>query len=263
MGNEQNQLQMEKYKECLMHVNNDLGMLLQNAENLAYKLGVIKSSDFHYKDYDYYNQFEQKDLATLRKNIVSSIKFLKAQFIAIKQETGKEYMFPPSIENIKKDIKFLKKQIKLKSPNDVKYYKAILSILEDRKFIKIDYKEDDNLNNINKKSDVNPAMWMNMAPSILNHIDKNVENFQMNEEQDKLPDINRDVIKNNNESLIKSNKINEKNKEINNLLKECKDLNYIKDQINKFEEMYGRDPYIEECNENLYYQIMNDISEYR
>jgi hypothetical protein len=32
-----------------MHVNNDLGMLLQNAENLAYKLGIINPENFHYK----------------------------------------------------------------------------------------------------------------------------------------------------------------------------------------------------------------------
>ena len=90
----QSNVQIEKYLECLIYVNNDLGILLQNAENLAYKLKVIDKKDMQYLSYDYYNQFEKKDVHTLRKNIKSSLKFLEAQFIAIKQETGKEYIFP-------------------------------------------------------------------------------------------------------------------------------------------------------------------------
>ena len=54
------QIQLNKYKECLMHVNNDLGMLLQNAENLAYKLGVIEENEMCYLNYDYYNQYKKK-----------------------------------------------------------------------------------------------------------------------------------------------------------------------------------------------------------
>ena len=51
MGNMQSltQIQLSKYKECLIHVNNDLGMLLQNAENLAYKLGVLKKPNFSFQ----------------------------------------------------------------------------------------------------------------------------------------------------------------------------------------------------------------------
>ena len=85
MGNEgqaMTQIQLNKYKECLMHVNNDLGMLLQNAENLAYKLGVIEENEMRYLNYDYYNQYKKKDIMTLRKNILSSLNFLSKQFIA-------------------------------------------------------------------------------------------------------------------------------------------------------------------------------------
>lgn len=276
MGNETEQIQIEKYKECLMHVNNDLGMLIQNAENLAYKLGAIKSNQFHYKAYDHYNQFDKKDIWTLRKNILSSLRFLEAQFIAIKQETRKEYIFPPSIEKIKYDVKNWKKIIENKSPEDVKYYNAILSMLEKKKYTDIAGAEEVyKICNANKKSDATPYMWMYMSPPILNHIDKNSEKYQIKFQSDKnfMPDIhidNADNAGNNdnennmsdynvNEDLISSNDINKEIREINNLLEECKDYKFIKKKIEHFKDKHKKYPYIEEKNYNLYDKIMNDM----
>ena len=265
MGNEEqmDQVQLEKYKECLMHVNNDLGMLIQNAENLAYKLGAIKANQFHYKAYDYYNQYDKKDIWTLRKNILSSLHFLKVQFVAIKQETGKEYIFPPSIEKIKDDVKNWKEIIEKKSPKDVEYFDAILSILEKKKYNDITgatevYK----MCNNNKRSDATPFMWMYMSPPILNHIDSNIESTQMKYKSNKnfMPDINRDVAEIDNEKLIKSNELNSKTREINKLLKECKDYDYIRKKITEFKEKHNNDPYIENENLGLYIEIMSDYT---
>ena len=44
MGNKQTQIHLEKYKEYLMHIHNDLGMLIQNSKNLEF----IKANQFHY-----------------------------------------------------------------------------------------------------------------------------------------------------------------------------------------------------------------------
>lgn len=263
MGNGQEQIQLEKYRECLMHIHNDLGMLIQNAENLAYKLGVIKADQFHYKRYDYYNQFNKKDIWTIRKNILSSLKFIKAQLIAIKQETGKEYIFPPSIGKIKNDVKYLKELVEKKSPKDVIFYDAILFFLEKKKFIKIS--DSEKVYKIccnNKKSDATQYMWMNMSPPILNNIDSNVENNLIKYQSDEnfMPDIIRDEIEQgDNEKLIVSNEINNKTREINKLLKECKNYDIIKKKISEFNEIYRSSLYIEEENIELYNKILNDM----
>lgn len=270
MGNETQQVQLEKYKECLMHVNNDLGMLIQNAENLAYKLGAIKSNQFHYKTYDYYNQFDKKDILTLRKNILSSLHFLKVQFTAIKQETGKEYIFPPSIEQIKSDVKNWKKIVEKKSPEDVKYYDAILSIIEKKKYTDIAGAEEVyKLSYKNKRSDATPYMWIYMSPPILNHIDSNIEknHIKYGHKENNMPDIIRNDDENiekeknmnANEGLLNSNDINRDIRDINRLLEECKDLKFIKKKIEHFIEKHRQEPYIEENNYKLYDKIMNDI----
>lgn len=267
MGNEgqaTTQIQLNKYKECLMHVNNDLGMLLQNAENLAYKLGVIEENEMRYLNYDYYNQYKKKDIMTLRKNILSSLNFLSKQFIAIKQETGKNYIFPPSVEEIKNDIKYWRKLVAKKSPKDVKYYDAIISIIENNKYTEIEGAEEVyNYSKNGKETDVNPYMWMNMSPPILNNIDKNVENITLKNYQNKdfNPDINRDVKNDNDEKLLKSNEKHKDAKEINKLLKECKDYEYIKKKISNFILIYKNEPYIEEQNIKLYNLLYNSIME--
>lgn len=252
-GKEQEQIQLDKYKECLMHVNNDLGMLLQNAENLAYKLGIINPENFHYKNYDYYNQYEIKDVNRLRRNIISSLKFLKVQLIAIKQETNKEYIFPPSIDNIIYDMKNLKKLIEQKSPTDTQYYDAILKFLQEKKFI--DIVGSDEIYKIcykNKISDTNPFMWMFLSPSILNHIDKKAGILQNN----LGPDVDRDEFSIDS-GLVMSNEFYSKLKELNRCLKECNDYNYIKNQIEKFNEKFKKDPvsFIEESNKEKYLKI--------
>jgi len=264
MGNQQEltQIQLNKYKECLMHVNNDLGMLLQNAENLAYKLGVLRKEEFHYLCYDYYNQYEKKDIWTLRKNIISSLNFLKKQFIAIKLETGKEYILPPSIEEIKKDIKFWKKLVGKKSPEDIKYYEAILELINNRKYTEIEgWEEVYDKCKKGKGSDATPYMWMNMSPPILNNIDKNVENISMQNHLNKNfnPDLKRDVQENRDPKLIRANQINNDTKELNKLLKEYKDYEYIKLKISDFIENYEIEPYIDEQNRNLYNVLYNSI----
>ena len=256
------QIQLCKYKECLIHVNNDLGMLLQNAENLAYKLGVLKKEEFHYKSYDYYNQYEEKNILTLRKNILSSLNFLKKQFIAIKLETGKEYIFPPSIEQVKNDVKHWKKLVEKKSPEDIKYYDAIISIIDNRKYTEIEGWEEvyDKCNN-NKGSDVSPYMWMNFSPPILNNIDNNVENIYLKNQMNPNfnPDLNRDGKENTDPKLFRANEINKDTKYINKLLKECRDYEFIKKRIVEFMDNYKCEPYIDEQNIKFYKIIYNSI----
>ena len=262
MGTEQDQIQLEKYKECLMYVNNDLGMLLQNAENLAYKVGAIKPKHFHYQKYDFYDQYEKKDILTLRKNIISSLNFLKKQFIAIKQETGKEYIFPPSIELIKNDVQNWKKKIEIINPDDTKYYNAILSMLEKKKYNDIPgSNEIYKLCNKNKESDANPYMWIFMSPPILHNIDSGIEQSQLEcqNNQNVRPDVKRDVQKKINDDLIKSNEFYIKTKEINTLLKEYKDIEKILTKIYEFKDKFKIDPAIETENLNLYNAIMNNM----
>jgi hypothetical protein len=255
---EQKVIQINQYKQCLIYVNNDLGMLIQNAENLAYKLGAIKPEDFHYLSFDYYKQYDKKDLWTLRKNIISSLKFLKAQFTAIKQETGKEYVFPPSIEEIKYYIKSLKNLIETISPSDAKFYDAIISFLEQKQFIDIDgadeiYKICYN----NKKSDVNHLMWMNMSPPILNSIDKMCDENN----NDNMPDIPKDVPAKDNKHLMKSNARYQDEKNINALLENknenLKDM--IIEKLNDFQDKYQSFPRIKEENICFYNKIIKDL----
>ena len=258
---EQKLIQIDQYKQCLIYVNNDLGMLIQNAENLAYKLGAIKSKDFHYLSFDYYKQYDRKDLWTLRKNIISSLKFLKAQLTAIKQETGKEYVFPPSIDEIKYYIKSLKNLIEKISPSDVNFYDAIINFLEQKQFIDIDGV--DEIYRIcynNKKSDVNHLMWMNMSPPILNSIDKICdENINEN-----MPDIPKDVPAKDNKHLMKSNDRYKDEKTLNALL-EAKNENLrdmIIEQLEGFKNKYQCFPSIKEENINFYNKIIKDLKYY-
>lgn len=261
MGNlnsELTQVQLDKYKECLIYVNNDLGMLLQNAENLAYKLGAIKQDELHYLSYDYYKQYKTKDIFVIRKNIISSLNFFKKQLIAIKQETGKEYILPPSIDQIKEDIKNWKKKVEKISPEDVKYYNTIISILEDRKYTEIQgWEEVYDKCKKSKESEATPYMWMNMSPPILNNIDKNVENMRLNNQSNPNfePDINRENKNSGDQKLILSNQINKEIKEINRLLKEKREFSKIKQKISDYINKYECEPYIEESNKELYQQI--------
>ena len=258
------QMQVDKYMQCLMNVNIDLGILIQNAENLAYKLGAIKNQNLQYKAYDYYNQYDRKDIMTLRKNILSSLSFLKAQFIAIKQETGKEYIYPPSINKIKTDVKTWKGIIEKINPDDAKYYTAILEILDNKKYNPIRGTEDVyKICNQNKKSDLSPYMWMFIAPPVLNHIDnsnkENENNIGANNNS------NPDLTIQGNDSSSEANKINlissndnfKEQREINDLLRIYNEN--IHDQlifkVMAYHEMHKNYPYIEKENENIFNKI--------
>ena len=266
----QSSVQSNKFQECLMYVNNDLGILLQNAENLAYKLGVIKKEEMKYLSYDYYNQFEQKDIGTLKKNIISSIKFLKAQFIAIKQETGKDYIYPPSIEEIIKDVIKWKELIKEKSPTDLIYFKNIYSLLNKGK--SKNFKDSENIYqdciNNNKKTNITPYMWMYYSPQILHNIDKNNEIIQnkMDTNGQSNPDIIRGPSQTYKDNLIKTKEIYKEIQEINamiNNLKENKDEGkkideeQIKLKIEEFISEYKQEPFIEKENQKIYGQLID------
>ena len=259
------QMQLDKYKKCLMNVNIDLGILIQNAENLAYKLGAIKAKDFKYKAYDYYNQYDIKDIMTLRKNILSSLKFLKAQFSAIKEDAGKEYIYPPSIDKIKTDIKKWMGVIGKINPDDVKYYKAILEILENKKYNNIKgSKEVYKICKENKKSDLNPYMWMYISPPILSHIDKNNKENEQKAEADanSMPDLALDENDKNkiNIGLISSNDYYVEQREINELLRNYKEQDYeqLALKVNNYIDKYKQLPYIEKENEIIFDQILKD-----
>ena len=268
----QSSIQLNKYYECLMYVNNDLGMLLQNAENLAYKLGAIGIEDLQYLNYDYYNQFERKDENVLRKNIISSMKFLEAQFIAIKQETGKDYVFPPSIDEIKKDVQKWKKKLEDKDKNskDIVLFDKIYSILNEKKFQKIkDKKKIYQACLERNKTNITPYMWMLYSPPILNNIDQNIENQKNNENKDNsMPDIIRgksQVCKNN---LINSNIYNKDINEINTMLRKLEESGdrgselleeSIKLKLENFDYKYRRKPIIFEENKTIYKKLLLDF----
>jgi len=268
----QSSIQLNKYCECLMYVNNDLGMLLQNAENLAYKLGAIGIEDLQYLNYDYYNQFERKDENVLRKNIISSMKFLEAQFIAIKQETGKDYVFPPSVDEIKKDVQKWKKKLedKDKKSKDIILFDKIYSILNEKKFQKIKDKKEIYQTCLERnRTNITPYMWMLYSPPILNNIDQNIEMQKNNENKDNsMPDIIRgksQVCKN---DLINSNIYNKDINEINAMLRELKENEdkrkelleeSIKLKLENFDNKYGRKPIIFEENKTIYKKILLDF----
>ena len=237
-----------------MYVNNDLGMLLQNAENLAYKLGAIGIEDLQYLNYDYYNQFERKDEDVLRKNIISSMKFLEAQFIAIKQETGKDYVFPPSVD-------------KDKNSKDIILFDKIYSILNEKKFQKIkDKKEIYQACLERNRTNITPYMWMLYSPPILNNIDQNIEMQKNNENKDNsMPDIIKgksQVCKN---DLINSNIYNNDINEINAKLRELNESGdkekelleeSIKLKLENFDNKYRRKPIIFEENKKNYKKLL-------
>ena len=266
----QDNIQADKFLECLMYVNNDLGILLQNAENLAYKLGAIEGKDLKYLSYDYYNQYKIKDIYTLRKNIISSMKFLEAQFIAIKQETGKDYIFPPSIELIKEDVKNWKEKVNKISPKDVEYFNKIYSILERGKFSKI--KDADNVYQVSldiKKTEINPYIWMIFSPQILHNIEKNNEIIKNNMERtgQSMPDLIRGISETYKNDLFKARYLYNEIEEINKMLKDLKEKRKkgikinddpIKFKIIQFKKEYKRDPFIEEENKEIYDNLIND-----
>ena len=266
---EQSQAQLDKYKQCLMNVNIDLGILIQNAENLAYKLGAIKAKSLKFKAYDYYNQFETKNIMTLRKNILSSLSFLKAQFIAIKQETGKEYIFPPSINEIKTDIKKWKGIIEKINPDDAKYYTAILEIIENKKYKPIKGSEDVyKICTKDKKSDLSPYMWMFIAPPVLNHIDQanleNEKNIEANNNSN--PDLNIAENASSSETskmkLISSNDNFIEQREINDMLRYYNEN--IRDQLilkmTNYFDKHNMYPYIEKENEENFNKIFSQTN---
>lgn len=267
----QSNIQTDKYLECLIYVNNDLGILLQNAENLAYKLKAIDKKDMQYLSYDYYNQFEEKDVYTLRKNIKSSLKFLKVQFIAIKQETGKEYIFPPSIEIIKKDVKKWKDKIQEISHEDYEIFNLIYSVLNNKKLKRKDIEniDKDCLNN-NKITNVTPYMWMVLSPPILHNIDKNNEIIYkiMESSGQNMPDIIRGTSVTYKKDLIKPQEEYKELEEINRMIKELKvnkekgkEINedQLKFKILDFIQKYQKEPYIEKVNQTFYNELRENF----
>jgi hypothetical protein len=272
LSSSQSSIQLDKYYECLMYVNNDLGMLLQNAENLAYKLGAIEIEDLQYLNYDYYNQFEKKDEVILRKNIISSMKFLEAQFIAIKQETGKDYIFPPSIDRIKKDVQNWKKKLEDKDKNskDIILFDKIYSILNEKKFKKIKDKEEIYKTCLERnRTNITPYMWMLYSPPILNNIDQNIETQKNNENKEKsMPDIIRGKTQICKKDLINSNIYNKDINEINAMLRKLKENGEIgkelleeslKLKLEDFENKYKIKPIIFEENKKIYEKVLLDF----
>ena len=92
-GQAMKQIQLNKYKECLIHVNSDLRMLLQNAENLAHKLGVIRENEMHYLSYDYYKQYKKR-YNDIKKKYSFKFKFFIETIYCNKVRNRKRLYFP-------------------------------------------------------------------------------------------------------------------------------------------------------------------------
>ena len=175
---------------------------------------------YYFEFYNNFNSGQLKDKEQLLDQIITQIEIFKFSYLIVIQSHG-EYFFPKSFSQ-EQIIHCLNEWKKYVAPNDVKYYDAVISIIQ-TKNEKISFVDELNqkvINNGGKPGTINPQFLANEGTRIIEYSNqvgaKAIHNLKDN--PDYQPDIILGAQKENNPYLDETQKRMEKRNKLQNEL---------------------------------------------
>ena len=197
-----------------------MGNLFSSLECYAHRSNGNCQMPYYFEFYNNFNSGKLKDKEQLLEQIITQIEIFKFSYLIFIQSHG-EYFFPKSFSQ-EQIIYFLNEWKKYVAPNDVKYYDAVISIIQ-TKNEKISFVDELNqkvINNGGKPGTINPQFLANEGTRIIEYSNqvgaKAIHNLKDN--PDYQPDIILGAQKENNPYLDETQKRMLKKNELQNSL---------------------------------------------
>ena len=159
-----------------------MGNLFSALEWYAYRIygEKIKPNDLRFNHYNNFNSGNKKDLDQLKNQIITQIEIFKFSYLIYKKD-HKKYNFPENLseKDIIKEIEKWKNLIKNKSPDNLKYYDAIINIIQGNDISFVDEIKKEVIEKGEDPNKIDPNFIMGPAAAILSHTDSlaNDKNF--------------------------------------------------------------------------------------
>ena len=197
-----------------------MGNLFSSLECYAHRSNGNCQMPYLFEFYNNFNSGKLKDKEQLLAQIITQIEIFKFSYLIFIQSHG-EYFFPKSFSQ-EQIINCLNEWKKYVAPNDVKYYDAVISIIQ-TKNEKISFVDELNqkvINNGGKPGTINPQFLANEGTRIIEYSNqvgaKAIHNLKDN--PDYQPDIILGAQKENNPYLAETRKRMLKRNELQNSL---------------------------------------------
>ena len=159
-----------------------MGNLFSALEWYAYRISgeTIKPKDLRFNHYNNFNSGNKKGLDQLKNQIITQIEIFKFSYLIYKKD-HKKYNFPENLseKDIVKEIEKWKNLIKNKSPDNLKYYDAILNIIQGNDVSFVDEIKKEVIEKGEDPNKIDPKFITGPAAAILSHTDSlaNDKNF--------------------------------------------------------------------------------------
>ena len=159
-----------------------MGNLFSALEWYAYRISgeTIKPKDLRFNHYNNFNSGNKKGLDQLKNQIITQIEIFKFSYLIYKKDHQK-YNFPENLseKDIVKEIEKWKNLIKNKSPDNLKYYDAILNIIQGNDVSFVDEIKKEVIEKGEDPNKIDPKFITGPAAAILSHTDSlaNDKNF--------------------------------------------------------------------------------------
>ena len=159
-----------------------MGNLFSALEWYAYRISgeKIKPNDLRFNHYNNFNSGNKKELDQLKNQIITQIEIFKFSYLIYKKD-HKKYNFPENLseKDIIKEIEKWKNLIKNKSPDNLKYYDAILNIIQGNDISFVDEIKKEVIEKGEDPNKIDPKFIMGPAAAILSHTESlaNDKNF--------------------------------------------------------------------------------------
>ena len=242
-----------------------MGNLFSSLECYAHRSNGNCQMPYYFEFYNNFNSGKLKDKEQLLDQIITQIEIFKFSYLIFIQSHG-EYFFPKSFSQ-EQIIKYLNEWKKYVAPNDVKYYDAVIDII-DTKNEEISFVDELNqkvINNGGKPGTINPQFLANEGTRIIEYSNqvgaKAIHNLKDN--PDYQPDIILGAQKENNPYLDETQKrMQKRNKlqnELDNLFLYIKELStkYHLDGIRYSSHQNG----FNENDQQLYQQLLDIVNQ--
>ena len=197
-----------------------MGNLFSSLECYAHRSNGNCQMPYYFEFYNNFNSGQLKDKEQLLDQIITQIEIFNFSYLIFIKSHG-EYFFPKSFSQ-EQIIYFLNEWKKYVAPNDVKYYDAVISIIQ-TKNEKISFVDELNqkvINNGGKPGTINPQFLANEGTRIIEYSNqvgaKAIHNLKDN--PDYQPDIILGAQKENNPYLAETRKRMLKRNELQNSL---------------------------------------------
>ena len=197
-----------------------MGNLFSSLECYAHRSKGNCQMPYYFEFQNKFNSGQLKDKEQLLDQIITQIEIFKFSYLIFIQSHG-EYFFPKSFSQ-EQIINCLNEWKKYVTPNDAKYYDAVISIIntKNEKISFVDELNQKVINNGGKPGTINPQFLANEGTRIIENSNqvgaKAIHNLKDN--PDYQPDIILGAQKENSPYLDETQKRMEKRNELQNLL---------------------------------------------